>query len=264
VADHLPGFPHVWATLGEIAAVTTRPRLASAFANNLFRSPVEFAQASLAVQRASGGRFEAGLGAGWMRYEVEGMGWTYPDGPTRAGMYREAVEIVRSLITSGACQFTGRYHNINIAGIGPLADTSPRLTASLGGPRTIREISPLVDLVELKAAGRATRGGELELAALATVTRDELRGLVERVRNANPDVPISFFALCAAGTSPDLEARAKALGDNVYGGIVGHPEKVAANLLSLEELGISRVNVSPTFPGTEEALAPYLFKVAVK
>ena len=45
----------------------------SCFANNLLRSPVEFAQAALTLQRASDGRFEAGLGAGWSREEAEGI-----------------------------------------------------------------------------------------------------------------------------------------------------------------------------------------------
>ena len=44
--------------------MTERVTLLSCFANNLLRSPVEFAQAALALQRASGGRFEAGLGPG--------------------------------------------------------------------------------------------------------------------------------------------------------------------------------------------------------
>jgi alkanesulfonate monooxygenase SsuD/methylene tetrahydromethanopterin reductase-like flavin-dependent oxidoreductase (luciferase family) len=63
-SDHLwvrsgVAFPHLWVTLTQMAMVTSRVRLTSSFANNLFRSPVEFAQASLALQRASGGRFEA-------------------------------------------------------------------------------------------------------------------------------------------------------------------------------------------------------------
>jgi hypothetical protein len=111
----------------------------------------------------------------------------------------------------------------------------------------------------VKGAGRATRGGALDLAALATITRDELKAMVDRVQQAKPGIAVSFFALCAAGDSPELQARSEALGTNVYGGIVGEAKKVAENLLSLKDLGISRVNVSPTFPGTERALAPYLF-----
>ena len=68
VADHISSpqpHPHVWVTATTFAMATERIRVMIAFANNLVRSPVEFAQAALALQRVSGGRCEAGLGAGW-------------------------------------------------------------------------------------------------------------------------------------------------------------------------------------------------------
>jgi alkanesulfonate monooxygenase SsuD/methylene tetrahydromethanopterin reductase-like flavin-dependent oxidoreductase (luciferase family) len=97
-------------------------------------------------------------------------------------MYREAIVIARELLRTGTARFEGQYYNVDVPGIGPLCDPPPPLVASLGGPRTIREIAPLVDRVEIKAAGPATRAGALDLAALATVTHDHLRRLVERVR----------------------------------------------------------------------------------
>lgn len=68
-SDHFfrtSAYPHMWVTLAAMAAATERVFLTSSFANNLFRSPVEFAQASLTMQALSDGRFEAGLGAGWL------------------------------------------------------------------------------------------------------------------------------------------------------------------------------------------------------
>jgi alkanesulfonate monooxygenase SsuD/methylene tetrahydromethanopterin reductase-like flavin-dependent oxidoreductase (luciferase family) len=58
-------FPHLWVTLATMAASTTRPLITSSFANNLFRSPVEFAQAALqnasSVRRTFRGRARRGL-----------------------------------------------------------------------------------------------------------------------------------------------------------------------------------------------------------
>ena len=59
-----------------------------------------------------------------------------------------------------------------------LADPPP-LVASVGSPWTMRNITPLVDRVELKF-GRTTRGGALDLVALASVTSDELASMVAR------------------------------------------------------------------------------------
>ena len=52
---------------------------------------IEFALAALQMQSVSGGRFEAGLGAGWSRDEAVGAGLGYPSTGVRAGRYIEAV-----------------------------------------------------------------------------------------------------------------------------------------------------------------------------
>ena len=59
-------YPHVFVAATEMACNTEKVKLTTSFCNNLFRSPVEFCQAALSLQQASSGRFEAGLGAGWL------------------------------------------------------------------------------------------------------------------------------------------------------------------------------------------------------
>ena len=110
-SDHLwdtsRAYPHWAVTLTQLAMTTTSCRVASSFANNLLRSPVEFAQAAFALHRASGGRFEAGLGAGWSEGEITGTGQRYPTPSERAGRYAEAMHVVRTLFDTGACTFAG-------------------------------------------------------------------------------------------------------------------------------------------------------------
>ena len=88
-----------------------------------------------------------------------------------------------------------------------------------------------MDRVELKF-GRTTRGGALDMAAMATVTRDELAGMVDEVRTVRDDVEIGLFLLIAVGDNPEVEATAEALGDNLCGGFAGEPAKVLDNLRS--------------------------------
>lgn len=261
VSDHLwitKPFPHLWVTLAQMAMCTSTLELGSSFANNLFRSPVEFVQASLSMQRASGGRFEAGLGAGWTEEEMIRTGRSYPDGPTRAGMYFEAATIVKELFANGTCSFHGEHYDVDVPMIGPACPAPPLLAVSVGGPRTIREVAPLADIVELKANGAATRGGKLDLAAVGSVSRDDLRRLVERVRAVNDHAPLGLFAMVAAGHSDAIRARKEALGDGLFGGFTGDPSSVADSLLSLEDLGITRVQLTEFVPGTILQLAPLL------
>ena len=67
--DHRP-FPHVWVSAAAIAEATSTVTITTSFTNNLFRSPVEVAQASLQMQNVADGRFELGLGAGWAKGEM--------------------------------------------------------------------------------------------------------------------------------------------------------------------------------------------------
>lgn len=266
VSDHLwllgrPA-PHLWVSLAQMAVATERVELCSSFANNLFRSPVEVAQAALALQRASNGRFEAGIGAGWNRDEMERSGRPMPGNAERAGRYFEAVTIVRELFHAGACRFQGEYYDVDVPMIAPPCERPPVLAVSVGGPRTIREVAPLGDIVEIKASARATRAGGRDggsdVDVLATVTTDDLRAMVDQVRVANPTAPLGMFALVAVGDTPRVRERAAVLGDNLYGGFVGAAAKVADNLLALADLGISRVQLTEAAPGTLDALAGQL------
>jgi alkanesulfonate monooxygenase SsuD/methylene tetrahydromethanopterin reductase-like flavin-dependent oxidoreductase (luciferase family) len=261
-ADHLwdatRAYPHWAVTLTQFAAATTRPTITSSFANNLLRSPVEFAQAALSLQRASGGRFEAGLGAGWLEAEITGIGGRYPAPGERAARYREAMVVVRELLHHGRCTFEGEHVRVDVPMIGPAVPVPPPLVASVGGPRTIREVVPLVDRVELKISSVATRGGALELAKMPTIDRDHVKRLVGLVREVSDTVPIGAFLLVGAGDDPRVLAIKQSFGDSLMGSLLGEPEAVAEAIRSFADLGIERCQLTPYSAETFPLLAPHL------
>ena len=256
-SDHLfrtRAYPHLWVTLAAMATATQRITIGSAFANNLLRSPVEFAQASLSMQQLSGGRFQAGLGAGWLAREVVGSGLEFPDPARRARRYREAVTIVRELFDRRSCVFAGEFYDVDCPAV-PVVDVPPPLAVSVGGPWTIRNVAPLADRVELKF-GRSTRGGDLDVAELAAAGRDDLRAMVDQVRAVAPTVPIGAFAMIAVGDGPEVDRVRTMLGGGLYSEFVGEPARVLENLRSLGELGIDRVQLTDLVTGSWLRLAP--------
>lgn len=267
-SDHFfrtSSYPHVWVTLMAMASVTERVFLTSSFANNLFRSPVEFAQASLTLQALSGNRFEAGLGAGWLAPEMLAAGLPYPSPRERARMYHEAIQIVRELFAHRRCTFKGEHYDIDMPGIGPIlggiaegnlhsvVDTPPPLVASLGGEWTIQHIAPLVDRVELKF-GQSTRAGDLDTNVLADLTLDDLRRAVDAVRAVNPTVPIGTFAMIAVGSEAEVAPFRTVFGNGLYSGFVGSPAEVRGYLQSLAQYGIDRVQVTESLKGSAQRL----------
>ena len=249
-------YPHVFVTLAAMAGATERVQLMPAFANNLFRHPIEFAQASLSLQVVSKGRFEAGLGAGWASAEIEQTGRTFPDGRTRARMFHEAAQIVRDVLSGRACRFEGEHYSVDLPELGQPGAAPPPLVLSVGSPWTMRNVTPLADRVELKI-GRSTRGGGLDLAALGTVTGDEVRAMVSTVKEASPDVEVSMLAYVACGAGTD--AMRDTIGtEGLFSTWLGEPAEVAEQLHTLAGLGIDRVNLSQWTPGSLSAIAPFL------
>ena len=254
-------YPHVFATAAAMAAVTDQILITTSFANNLFRSPVEFAQAAMTLQVLSNGRFEAGLGAGWAEHEMLAMGLEYPDPPVRVSMYIEALTVVRELLRNGQCQFAGEHYQVDISGefrLGPLPATPPALVASAGGPRNIREATPLVDRIEIKASARGTRGGALDFATLATVTEDEVKQNIERVKVVNSNIPIGIFLLVGAGGAPSIQGLKEQFGNSFLGRFIGQAEEVARALEDLSAIGIDRVQLTELIPSSHENLRQFL------
>jgi alkanesulfonate monooxygenase SsuD/methylene tetrahydromethanopterin reductase-like flavin-dependent oxidoreductase (luciferase family) len=261
VADHLWVFGttfHHWAVcIGVLATATTRPLLTSCFTNNLLHSPVEVAQAAMTAQQVSGGRFELGLGAGWSAGEIEGIGHRFPPPAERVDRYREAVTIVGALLREGRCQFRGDHYDVDVPNLGPSVTAAPPLVASVGGPRTIREITPLVDRVEVAFNAAATRGGALSRPDLVVLGEDHLDLLIAQVREVRADVPIAVFLTVACGDDAAM-APLRDSGGLGFDGLVGSPAEVAATLLRVGTKGIDRLQVTPATPTTLELLAPHL------
>ena len=263
-SDHLVtlglAYPHLWVVLTEMACATHAIPITSSFANNLFRSPVEFAQASLTLNRAAAGRFEAGLGAGWVEDEIVRLGGRFPAGPERAGMYIEALQIVRELLHTGRCTFAGKHYRVAIDAPG-LADREgapPLLVGSAGGPRTLRELPRWVDRIEVKPNAPATRGGSLDLARYGAVREADVRAAVARVRAERDDIPIGTFVLVGAVPAEQAAAARAPFGTGFLSRFIGEPAAVAQALLDLEALGFDRVQLTELAAGSLERLRPHL------
>lgn len=264
VADHVfietQPTPHVWVAATEMALATSRITISTAFANNLVRSPVEFAQAALTLQRASKGRFEAGLGAGWDQLELDAIGVRFP--PTadeRAGRYIEAAKVVRQLFDNRQASFAGQWYTLNVERIGPDVPVPPPLVVSVGGPRTTTALTPIADVIELKLPGFATTGkGSIYPRDLANVTLDSVAARVAEIRALRPDAVIGMIGTAGCGDEPVVQILRRKLDGSILAGLFGHPEKVAATVRAFAALGISRIGFGAVTPSTFASLAPYL------
>jgi alkanesulfonate monooxygenase SsuD/methylene tetrahydromethanopterin reductase-like flavin-dependent oxidoreductase (luciferase family) len=242
-----------------MAAATSTAQIGSAFHNNLVRHPVEFAQAALTAQRISGGRFEAGLGAGWQAAELAATGRSYPRPSERAARLIEAVQVVRQLFDTGRCDFEGTHYRVHVSQIDRPDVGPPPLVVAAGGRYVIKSVAPYVDRLELKLAAAATRGGQLDLAALGSITLDGLRSDLEFTRSVRPDVPLAVHVLCRAGEDAATARIASHFPPgSVVGRFFGPPVEVAEAIWALAELGVDRIHLTPGDQRTYSNLASLL------
>jgi alkanesulfonate monooxygenase SsuD/methylene tetrahydromethanopterin reductase-like flavin-dependent oxidoreductase (luciferase family) len=136
-----------WTLLAALAARTTRIRVGVLVSSNTFRHPALLAQQAVTLDHVSNGRLELGLGAGWFVPEHERFGLPFPPPGERVGRFREAVEIVDSLLRHEATTFEGRYYRVTEASLRPAPLQKPRPPLTLGAhrPRMLRICAEYAD-----------------------------------------------------------------------------------------------------------------------
>lgn len=125
-----------FSTLGAIAVLTKKIELMTGVVTPLFRyHPAVVAQAAATIDRLSNGRFTLGVGTGESLNETP-LGYVYPSYKERAGRMKEALEIMKRLLSGEKIDFQGEYytaHNTKLYSP-PLHNISVLLAA--GGPKS--------------------------------------------------------------------------------------------------------------------------------
>ena len=136
-----------WTLLAALAAETTRIRVGVLVGSNTFRHPALVAQQAITIDHISEGRLELGLGAGWFEEEHERFGIPFDAPPIRVDKFREAVEIIDSLLRGRTTTYDGRYYRLRGARLRPRPVQSPRPPFTLGAhrPRMLRICARFAD-----------------------------------------------------------------------------------------------------------------------
>ena len=144
-----------WTLLAALSAVTSRIRVGVLVSSNTFRHPALVAQQALTIDHISGGRLELGLGAGWFEEEHERFGILLDDPPVRVDRFREAVEVIDSLVRGRSTTYDGRYYQLRDARLRPKPVQSPRPPLTLGAhrPRMLRICARFRGSLELHRVG---------------------------------------------------------------------------------------------------------------
>lgn len=151
VSDHLDEQVAPTAALMAAADATSTLRIGSMVFCNDFRHPVALAKEAATLDVLSEGRFEFGLGAGWLRADYRRAGITLDPPAVRIERLGEAIEVIKQLLGDRPCSFSGRYYRVEgLAGTPkPLQRPRPPFFVGGGGPRLLRLAAREADIVGL-------------------------------------------------------------------------------------------------------------------
>ena len=172
VPDHLDDQWAPMVALTVAAEATTTLRIGSLVLDNDFRHPVVLAKEAATLDVVSGGRFECGMGAGWMTTDYAQSGIPMEPPSVRVARLAESLEIMRAMWRSGSATFSGEHYQVTDA-IGtpaPVTPGGPPLVIGGGSRRILTLAGQYADTVSIVPSLAAGYVG-MEVAAESVVEK---------------------------------------------------------------------------------------------
>jgi probable F420-dependent oxidoreductase len=132
VADHLGSLAPIPAAVAA-AAATNRLRVGTFLLNNDFRHPGVLAQEVATADLLSEGRFELGMGAGYMKAEYDAVGLGFDPSPVRIDRLEEAALLFKRLLAGETVTHQGRFYRFADHRLSPLPPQGAWLPLLIGG-----------------------------------------------------------------------------------------------------------------------------------
>src|SRR4029450_6814759 len=130
------------APLGALIALARPPptlRVGSLGLSNDYRHPVVLAKEAATLDLLSGGRFELGIGAGWLRDEYQRAGMPFDPPGVRVGRLEESLQVLKGLLAGPALTFKGEHYTVDgMAGFPvPVQRPHPPILVGAGSRRVL-------------------------------------------------------------------------------------------------------------------------------
>jgi F420-dependent oxidoreductase-like protein len=241
--------------LAQYALATSRIHLGTAVLPIYTRHPTAMVQLAATLDEISGGRFRLGLGVAH-QVTVEGFWGLRLERPAEA--MREYVEIVRTSLRDGGCNFDGKHFTARWQYSGPRNPDLPIYIAALA-PRMLEQAGEIGDGVSLwmcapsyierevlprVRAGREKvgkpRDGFTVSAAVAACLTDDVPAALEAFRGTATlysSLPFYRRALVGAGYGEELEAEGPSDRMMLDLAAIGDEQAIAATIRRYRDAG---------------------------
>jgi alkanesulfonate monooxygenase SsuD/methylene tetrahydromethanopterin reductase-like flavin-dependent oxidoreductase (luciferase family) len=240
-------------TLAAMAAQTSTMRCGLMVAGNTYRNPGILSKITVTLDHISNGRFELGMGSGHTRLEHDQYNIPYYTQGKRLRMFRESIQIVRSLLSNDQTNFQGEYYTIEGAFCEPkpVQQPFPILVGGIGEELTMRIVAESADI------WNNWTSPDIETYQQKV---DALQRHCKDVGRDPADIRKSMHIKPVVGeTEAEVEERVQ---QQPRSRSKGTPEQVADHLLSFVKLGVSDFVFMLDAPGDYRSLELLATKVA--
>lgn len=184
VSDHFLGQFAMGAALVSVAEATSRIRVGSLVYDTDFRHPALLAKEAATIDVLTDGRFDLGLGAGWMLSDYQQTGIPFDAPAVRFERFSETLAILNGLFAEGPFTFKGRQYSIEgLEGL-PKPVQKPRMPIVIGagGTRMLKLAARQADVVSILMQSQPQGG--LSFSGVSSASFD---GKLRLIREAAGD-----------------------------------------------------------------------------
>ena len=254
------------------ADATTTLRVGSLVFDNDYRHPVVLAKEAASLDLLSDGRFDFGIGAGWMMSDYEQSGIPFDSPGTRIERMAEALTIVKRFFAGGEFSFEGKHYAIKgLEGAPtPVQKPHPPIVIGGGGRKMLELAAREADTVNVNFDLREGKPGRrLAQTGLASVTDEKLGWIREAAGERLEQIELGAWTFMANVTD-DRDAVAEMLAPAMGFGpadvlevphfMLGTADQIAEDIIARRErYGVSHLVV----PGdAADSLAPVVKRLA--
>ena len=148
-----PNSPHLecYTALAAVGAVTKTVRLVPMVTSMSYRNPALLAKMIATLDNISGGRFIAGLGAGWFKEEYVAYNYPYPSNAERIEQFADGIKVLKSMWTEDEPSYHGRFHSVEKAYCypRPVQKPYPPIMVGGGGKKILKIAAEEADILNL-------------------------------------------------------------------------------------------------------------------
>lgn len=183
------------------AAARTSLRLGTLVHNNDLQHPALLARDATTLALLSDGRFELGIGAGWMARDYQQLGLPLAPGPTRVDRLAEAIRILRLSWLGTKTSFHGEHYDLDA--FQGLSGPPVPLLVGAGGPRMLRLAARSADIVSFsRDLSKGSSPREIALDASLRSTEEKARVVRACLADRAERVELNVLVV-RAGTGAD-------------------------------------------------------------